>query len=198
MYDGLTGRYTFACPTTGEARVRLSGFRSLERLAGATRPPVYKVTFACSCGDEHDGLVSQAELDWAPLAASDVAFFNLMTRRLESASSELLERAARRIGAGEWPWSFFCYPEARPRPVFPSAFRLLAPADEQVGVAVRCPSCACTSLNVVTARHVDEPFYSDRRVGVIEHIFTDDQEAAIAAFCEELDSGSFDARRREL
>ena len=34
-----------------------------------------------------------------------------------------------RIKAGEWPWSFFCWPEERPRPVFPSAFTLLAPSE---------------------------------------------------------------------
>ena len=198
MYDGLTARYTFSCPATGEARVRLSGFRSLEPLAGTARPVVYKVSFACTCGEEHAGLVAHGDLDWAPLAGSDVAFFNLMTQRLESASFELLEQGMRRIGAGEWPWSFFCYPEGRPRPVFPSAFRALAAADDRIGVAVRCPSCACTSVNVVTRRHVDEPFYSDRRISVIEHVFADDREATVAAFRDELDSASFDTARRTL
>jgi hypothetical protein len=197
MYDGLTGRYTFSCPVSGEARVRLSRFRSLDRLPGTARPVVYKVTFACSCGGEHDGLVAHDELDWAPLAA-ELPFFNLMTQRLESAARELLDQAARHIGAGHWPWSFFCYPEGRARPVFPSAFRLIAPADGDVGLAVRCPTCACTSVNVVSARHVDEPFYSDRRVGVIEHMFEEDQEATAAAFREELDSAAFDVRRRAL
>jgi hypothetical protein len=198
MYDGLTGRYTFPCPVTGEARVRLSHFRSLERLEGAVHPAVYMVTFACSCGDEHDGLVTHGELDWAPVGAADETFFNLMTRRREAVAAELLDQAARRILAGAWPWSFFCYPEGRPRPVFPSAFRALAPADEHVGVAVRCPACARTSVNLVSSRHVDEPFYSDARVTVVEHIFTRDEEATIVAFREELDSARFDARRREL
>ena len=198
MYDGLTGRYTFPCPVAGEARVRLSRFRSLERLAGAAHPAVYKVTFACMCGDEHEGLVTHDELDWAPVGASGDPFFNLMTQRLESVGAELLDRAARLIRAGEWPWSFFCYPEGIPRPVFPSAFRALAPAAEQVGVAVRCPACARLSVNVVSSRHVDEPFYSDARVAVVEHLFPHDEEATVAAFREELESGSFDARRRDL
>jgi hypothetical protein len=194
MYDGLTGRYRFSCPAAGEVRVRLSGFRLLDRLEGAAHPAVYKVTFACPCGDDHEGLVAHDDLDWKPLGADAVEFFNVMTRRLESAGDELLDQAARRIGAGAWPWSFFCYPEGRPRPVFPSAFRVLAPADELVGVAVRCPACARTSVNVVSHRHVDEPFYSDRRVGVVEHVFDADREAIVAAFREELESGSFDAR----
>ncbi len=197
MYDGLTGRYTFACPGGGEARVRLSGFRSLERLPGAAHPAVYSVRFACGCGEDHSGLVTHGELDWAPLGGQG-AFFNVMTARLESVAGELLDQAARRIHAGMWPWSFFCYPEGRARPVFPSAFRLLAPADDQVGVAVRCPACTSTSVNLVSTRHVDEPFYSDRRVGVVEHVFTPDREKTLAAFRDELYSGAFEARRREL
>ena len=198
MYDQLTGRYTFACPARGEVRVPLSRFRVLERLLGAERPAVFKVTFACDCGSEHDGLVTHDELDWAPLGASTDAFLNLMTGRLEPAADELLSVAATRIRAGEWPWSFFCYPEGRPRPVFPSAFRLLAAAEKRVGVAVRCPDCGGTSVNVVTHRHVDEPFFNDADVGVVEHLFRADADALVDAFRAELDSGSFDARRLSL
>ena len=198
MYDGLTGRYTFSCPVSGAVRVRLSAFRLLERLAGAAHPAVYRVTFACSCGEEHGGLVTHDELDWAPLGASDAAFFNVMTARLEPLAAELLDHAARRIQDGAWPWSFFCYPEARARPVFPSAFRLLAPADERVGLAVRCPACASTSVNLVSTRHVDEPFYNDRRVSVVEHVFAADATAIVDAFRSELYSRRFDARRLSL
>ena len=198
MYDGLTARYTFRCPAAGEARVRLSGFRALERLPGPSHPAVFRVTFACPCGAVHDGLVSHDELDWAPLGQTAAEFFNVMTGRLEPALGDLLDEAARRIGAGAWPWSFFCYLEGRPRPVFPSAFRALAPAAERVGVAVRCPGCDGTTVNVVSSRHVDEPFYNDARVDVIEHVFDSDREALVAEFREELDSGGFDARRRAL
>ena len=197
-YDELTGRYTFACPATGEVCVRLSAFRRIDRLEGAAHPAVFKVSFACPCGKEHDGLVSHDELDWAPLGAGAVSFFNVMTRRLESAAADLVDRAARKIGAGAWPWSFFCYPEARPRPVFPSAFRVLAPADERIGIAVTCPDCSHTTVNLVTARHVDEPFYNDPRIGVVEHLFEADRDRIVATFREELESASFDARRREL
>lgn len=198
MYDGLTGRYTFRCPAAGEVRVRLSRFRSLDRLAGPSHPAVYRIRFACPCGEEHEGLVSHDELDWAPLGASADAFLNLMTGRFEPAADELLSLAATRIGAGEWPWSFFCFPEGRPRPVFPSAFRLLAAAEQRVGVAVRCPDCGGTSVNVVTHRHVDEPFFNDPDVGVVEHLFRADADALVDAFRAELDSGSFDARRLSL
>jgi hypothetical protein len=198
MYDQLTGRYTFACPARGEVKVPLSRFRVLERLPGASRPAVYKITFFCDCGDEHDGLVTHEELDWAPLAGSDSAFLNLMTARLESVALDLLDLAARRIQSGDWPWSFFCYPEERPRPVTPSAFRVLSGGETELGVAVACPTCAHTTVNLVSREHVDVPFYNDRRVGVVEHVFSADRELALAAFRDELFSGAFDAGRRDL
>jgi hypothetical protein len=121
-----------------------------------------------------------------------------MTARLESAAEELLDLAAGRIRAGDWPWSFFCYPEERSRPVYPSAFRLLGGGEEEMGLAVECPSCSYTSVNVVSREHVDVPFYNDRNVGVVEHVFPHDRALALAAFREELDSSLFDARRRDL
>lgn len=198
MYDGLTGRYTFSCPAGGEVCVPLSQFRVLERLPGAAHPAVFKVTFACSCGGEHEGLVAHDDLDWAPLGAAAASFFNVMTARFEAAAAELLEHAAGRIKAGAWPWSFFCYPEERPRPVFPSAFRVLSAGADGVGVAVECPACARTSVNVVSREHVDVPFYNDRRVGVVEHVFTLDRERTVERFRSELFSAEFDARRRDL
>ena len=198
MYDGLTGLYTFPCPVRGEVRLPLSDFRVLERLPGASHPAVYKVTFACGCGDDHKGLVTHDELDWAPLAGVETSFVNLMTAKVEEASADLLELASHRIKAGDWPWSFFCYPEEQPRPVFPSAFRVLSAGDERVGVAVQCPACARTSVNLVTRPHVDVPFYNDRRVDVVEHIFAADREYTLDAFRAELYSGAFDSRRRDL
>ncbi|MES1248062.1 MAG: hypothetical protein ABUS54_10355 [Actinomycetota bacterium] len=198
MYDALTSRYTFACPRAGETRVTLSSFRTLERLPGAAHPVVYRVRFACGCGDEHDGLVAHDELDWAPLGLEGGVFLNLMTSKVEPVASELGELAAARIKAGEWPWSFFCYPEERPRPVFPSAFVLLAPGDGSIGLAVRCPACARTSVNVVSCEHVDVPFHNDREVGVVEHVFDGDLQTTVEAFRAELWSGRFDARRLEL
>jgi hypothetical protein len=82
--------------------------------------------------------------------------------------------------------------------VFPSAFRVLAEGGEELGVAVECPSCSQTSVNLVSHEHVDVPFYNDRRVGVIEHVFGHDRRQALAAFREEILSSSFDARRRDL
>ena len=198
MYDTLTGRHTFACPVRGESRVALSDFRELERLPGAAHPAVYRVRFACACGGEHLGLVADDELDWAPLGLRDGRYLNLMTGRLDDVAAELSDLALRRIQAGEWPWSFFCYPEERPRPVFPSSFLVLAPGDGSVGVAVRCPACARTSVNLVSTSHVDLPFWNDLEVGVVEHVFADDAARTVEAFRAELYSSRFDARRLGL
>ena len=198
MYDALTGRFTFACPARGEARVALSAFRQLERLPGAAHPAVYRVVFACACGDEHDGLVSHGDLDWAPLGLQGGVFFNVMTSTLDPLDSELSDLAVRRIQAGEWPWSFFCFPEDRPRPVFPSSFFLLAPGDGSLGLAVRCPACQRTSVNLVSHEHVDVPWHNDAEVGVVEHLFAEDVARTIDAFREELYSARFDGRRIDL
>ena len=175
----------------------LSSFRSIARLEGTAHPVVYRVTFACMCGDEHPGLVAHDDLDWAPLGFGTERFFNLMTAKLESAEVELSDLAARRIEAGEWPWSFFCYPEDRPRPIFPSSFFLLAAA-ERVAVAVRCPACTRVSVNLVSRPHVDLPFHNDGEVGVVPHVFSADLDPMVSEFRELLGSGDFDARRIDL
>src|SRR5438132_2265559 len=168
MYDALTGRFTFPCPARGEARVTLSDFRQLERLPGAAHPSVFHVLFACLCGEEHDGLVTHDDLDWGPLGLQSGAFYNVMTAQLDRVVTELSDVAARRIEAGEWPWSFYCFPEDRPRPVFPSSFRLLSDGPQRLlGVAVRCPACDCVSVNLVSTHHVDVPFHNDREIGVL-------------------------------
>ncbi len=201
MYDALRTSYTFSCPTHGETHVRLSRFRRLDELPGAHHPAVYRVEFACGCGGEHPGLVTHDDLDWAPLGlGGETSFLNLMTSHIEPLGDELGALAATRIKAGEWPWSFFCWPEERPRPVYPSAFKLLAPAaaGDRVGVAVQCPVCGRVSINIVSREHVDVPFVNDREVGVVEHLFADDADSVIEEFRAELHSSAFDARRLHL
>ena len=130
-----------------------------------------------------------------------------MTSRLESLAEELGDVAAGRIKAGVWPWSFFCFPEERPRPVFPSSFALLAPGAHtlrlspkggSLGLAARCPHCRRLSVNLVSPSHVDLPFHNDREVGVVEHLFSDDLHATVEEFRAELWSARFDARRLGL
>ena len=198
MYDPLTGRYAFACPVRGETHVPLSAFRSIERLPGAAHPAVFCIRFGCECGAEHDGLLTHEELDWAPLGLGPGEFLNLMTASLDPVAAELGEFAAALIKRGEWPWSFFCYPEEQPRPVFPSSFTLLTATDGTVGLAVRCPSCRRLSLNLVSHPHVDVPFHNDREIGVVEHMFAEDALATLDEFRAELWSASFDARRLAL
>jgi predicted RNA-binding Zn-ribbon protein involved in translation (DUF1610 family) len=200
MYDALTTSYRFACPMRGEANVRLSSFRNLERLPGPAHPTVYRVRFDCPCGEEHETLVAHGDLDWAPLGVGASEFVNLMTAKSESVADEFLDLAARRIGSGSWPWSFFCYAEDTPRPIFPSAFVVLAPAEAAnvLALAVGCPSCGAVSVNLVSNDHVDVPFHHDREIGVVPHLFHADGLRTLAAFRAELYSDSFDLRRLHL
>jgi hypothetical protein len=197
--DALTSTYALSCPHSGATRTRLSSFRVLERLPGASHPAVYAVRFACRCGEEHMALLPHDELDWAPLGLGEgAAFVNLMTGHTEALSDELADRALRRLEAGEWPWSFFCYLEERPRPVTPSAFSVIAPGGDTLGVAVHCPSCSSTSVNVVSREHVDFPFWNDESVGVVRHVFPADALRTIDQFRAELSSAAFDQKRLEL
>jgi hypothetical protein len=200
VYDVFTTRYAFACPERGEARVTLSAFRRIEQLPGAAHPAVFRVDFDCGCGERHPGLVSHDELDWAPLGLGEGTFLNLMTTRLDPLEDELADLAARRIQAGEWPWSFFCYPEEQPRPIFPSSFFLLAPAGDRrrVGIAVRCPVCGSVSVNLVSAEHVDVPFHNDAEIGIVEHVFQADADRIVDSFAADLYSARFDSRRLSL
>jgi hypothetical protein len=200
MYDVFKTNYEFSCPERGQARVALSAFRRIEQLPGTAHPAVFGIEFDCGCGEQHPGLVSHDDLDWAPLGLQEATFLNLMTAKLDSVGNELASLAASRIKAGEWPWSFFCYPEERSRPVFPSSFFLLAPADDRasIGIAVRCPVCGNVSVNLVSAEHVDLPFHNDAEIGVVEHVFLADAGSIVDDFATELYSGRFDARRMAL
>ena len=201
--DALTSTYRFSCPRLGEATVRLSAFRQIERLPGAAHPAVFCIVFACDCGEEHVGLVTEAELDWQPLGCEPGrTFVNLMTSRHDDFSADLRAIALTHIEAGEWPWSFFCYLEKRARPVTPSSFVRLAPGAELrsdgLGLAVRCPVCGSVSINVVSEPHVDLPFWNDPHIGVVDHVFGDDALRTIEDFRAELQSASFDERRLAL
>jgi len=194
--DALTGTFRLPCPAHGTARVRLSAFRQIERLGGAAHPAVYRVIFQCGCGDEHVALIGHDALDWELLGLDDeTAFLNLMTSRRDDVASELAALATAHIDRGEWPWSFFCYPEAAPRPVTPSSFLLLTPCEPTLGMAVRCPVCGSTSINLVTRPHVDVPFHSDVTVGVVPHVFEADALRTLEEFRTELGSATFDEKR---
>jgi hypothetical protein len=199
LVDALTGTFRMPCPAAGSCRVRLSSFREIEQLPGTAHPTVFRVVFACACGDEHLALVGHDALDRAPLGLDEhQTFVNLMTSRHDDLGSELVALASAHIHRGEWPWSFFCFPEDAPRPVTPSAFRLLAPGPQTVAVVVRCPVCGSLSINLVTQPHVDVPFHSDASVGVVTHVFADDALRTLEAFRAALDSATFDEKRLRL
>jgi hypothetical protein len=198
MYDPLKASYRFSCPRRGHESVSLSDFRTIERLPGARTPAVFQVVFACPCGDSHPGLVSDHDLDWAPVGTSFGAFANLMTSKFEEESSDALQIAAQKIKAGSWPWSFYCYAENQIKPASPSSFVALAPSEGHYGLLVRCLSCQTMSVNLVSQPHLDIPFYNDSKVAVVEHVFAGDSDAIVSSFADDLWSGRFDANWQDL
>jgi len=80
----------------------------------------------------------------------------------------------------------------------PSAFAVIAPGESSFAVAVQCPVCAAVSVNLVSREHVDLPFWNDRRIGVVEHVFRRDAFRALEEFRAELHWARFDERRLDL
>ena len=75
---------------------------------------------------------------------------------------------------------------------------MIAPRPRAVAVAVRCPACGSTSINLVTQPHVDVPFHSDTKVGVVAHVFPEDGLRSLDALRDELCSATFDEKRLVL
>jgi hypothetical protein len=197
--DALTATFRLPCPRGGERRVRLSSFREIERLPGPAHPALYRIVYDCPCDGRHVALVGHDQLDWAPLGLDGaITYVNLMTSRRDDLSTELAELASFRIGRGEWPWSFYCYMEDAARPVTPSSFRLLEHAIASVAVAVRCPACGSTTINLVSSSHLDVPFHSDASVGVVAHVYEEGALRTIDVFRAELERAEFDSRRLAL
>ena len=87
---------------------------------------------------------------------------------------ELTRAAARGRGSGRGA-SSATRRSARARRI-PSAFSLLAATGPHVAVAVRCPACTRTSINLVSRPHLDVPFHNDRQIGIVEHVFAEDRD----------------------
>jgi hypothetical protein len=198
MYDVLRATYEFHCPTAGDdvlVRVPLSAFRRLERLPGAAHPAVYRVEYDCRCGAVHAGLVSHEDLDYGPLVPVQTAFRNLLTGRTEPVGDELAEVYRAYLQRGNWPWRLYCTAEGCMKPVFPSCLEVVLPHahDQLMGVAMRCPSCGATTVNLVSEPHLDVPFFHDPVVHYLERPFDDPGRLTLDEFRSELHSQRFEA-----
>jgi hypothetical protein len=202
MYDPITNRFRLTCPVQETpVDVPISRFRTVERLPGPGHPAVHRVDFACRvCGGEHPALLPETELDLRPLdPPADATFVNLQTGRTEPLAVELHDLAARNLRRGVWPWSFYCAGERGVRPGYPSRLRLIQPSDDRslVGIAVRCATCSRTSLNLVSERHLDQPFFHDRVLRYVDTTY-DGRLEEMARFREDLWSARFDEERNRF
>ena len=181
--------------------MRAVGLPPARAAPGAAHPAVYGVAFDCALRRRSTRASSRTTSSTGRRSGSAAGgFLNLMTARLEAVEAELADLAARRIQAGEWPWSFFCYPEERPRPVFPSSFFLLAPGGGGERRARRALPGLRTASRSTSSRTSTSTCRSTttREIGVVEHVFAGDARATVEEFRAELYSGRFDARRLTL
>jgi len=82
------------------------------------------------------------------------------------------------------------------RPGYPSALAWVDGLEQLVGCAVRCATCGETSLNMVSRRHLDEPFFHDHVVHAVERPVG--EIAEIEQFRAELWSRHFDRHRSDF
>lgn len=199
MYDPLRSCYRLPCPAAARpVDAPLSSFRRIERLPGPEHPAVHRVTYRCRlCDEDHPALVSERDLDCGAVTPpAELAFLNLLTGRREPLALEWEDLAGRELRRGNWPWTFFCADEHRARPGYPSRLTMLAPADDGplVGVAVTCAACAHVSINLVSRRHLDEPFFHDRVLYYVDRTF-DGELDSFERFRDDLWSSRFDEER---
>ena len=202
MYDPLRNRYRFVCPAAEtEVDRPLSALRVVERLPGAVHPAVYRVSYVCAvCSGEHLALLTERDLDCEPvIPREELPYLNVLTGRTEDAAAELHDGAERHLRRGNWPWTFYCACEHEMRPGYPSHLARLAPAEDGrlVGVAVRCAVCGGHSINLVSQRHLDEPFYHDPVVRYVDRPLRPDA-GVLERFQHELWSGAFEAERNRF
>jgi hypothetical protein len=202
VYDLLRNRFRVTCPNAERELDRpLSAFRAIERLPGANHPAVYHVTYRCSiCGGDHPTLISEHDLDCAPVAPRDeVPFVNVLTGSVQDAADDVAELAELQLRRGNWPWTFYCAWEHEMRPGYPSHLPRLEPTDDgrELGVLVRCAVCHGHSINLVSQRHLDEPFFHDRVVRYVDRPLRSDA-TTFDRFTAELWSSAFDAERNRF
>ena len=180
MYDALTRPLHLRVPDArGEPRRGSRPSASSTGSPGRRIRPSTSVRFACPCGDEHVGLVTHDELDWAPLGLGGGVFLNLMTSRLEPLGDRARRprRAADR--GGRVALELLLLPGGAAAAGLPvGVLRCSRRATAALGVAVRCPACATVSVNLVSPSHVDLPFHHDREIGVVEHVFAEDADGS--------------------
>ena len=199
MYDALTGRFTFPCPARGEARVTLVVLSPARAPSGrrASRP---STTCSSPVAAATNTTASSATTTSTgrPLGLQGGVFYNLMTAQLDGVAAELSDAAARRIQAGEWPWSFFCYPEDRPRPVFPRRSscwrRATARSRARRSLPDVPPDVGEPRLRTSTSTC---PSTTTRRSGWSSTSSATTSPVRIEDFRAELYSASFDTRRLE-
>lgn len=143
MWDALRAVWMLRCPTQDELTpVALADFRRIERLDGPAHPAVHRVGFACRCGDCHDALLTEQELDWDPVRTPPPVHYDLQLGRDDWAADALEDRWLTALRRDRWPLRLPCRREGVARAGWPSLLRAVEPgAGDHLLVTHRCSGC---------------------------------------------------------
>lgn len=156
-FDVLGGAWRLRCPQTRVAPlVGLTSFRSVQRLAGPVSPAAYQVRYACPlCDCDHDALLTEQQLDVAPVCEPMACHYDLMTGRMDWDGGVLAGMWAQSLRRRRWPLTLHCFTAGRAVGGWPSLLRALEPdrpsAPTSMLVTYRCPSCERTEALAMTA-----------------------------------------------
>lgn len=145
FFDPLMAAWRFGCPQSGEqVWAPLASFRRIERLAGPACPPAYQIRFMCGqCDDEHTALLTEHELDVAPVLQPVGAHHDLMLGRMDWQADGVAGLWELALRAHRWPLVLRCPRERAPVGAWPSVLHAIEPVSAEGGYLVhyRCPRC---------------------------------------------------------
>jgi hypothetical protein len=142
-FDPIAAAWQLRCPEQERLQaVALTSFRIIERFPGPSRPPAFKIQFDCpGCGGRHPALMTQRELDLAPVLDPSGAHFDLMLGRMDWRAEGIASDWQLSIRRGHWPIVITCAREHRTVGAWPSVLRVIEPGAEGYLVQYFCPAC---------------------------------------------------------
>ncbi len=143
MWDALLAAWLLRCPERDALEpIGLADFRRVVRLDGPSHPPVHRVAYACPCGDRHEALVTEPELDWDPVRTPPPVHFDLQLGRDDWAADALEDRWLAALRRDRWPLRLPCRHQGSVRAAWPSLVRAVEPGSaDQLLVTYRCAGC---------------------------------------------------------
>lgn len=147
-FDPVQACWRLACPYNPEtrSRVQLIHFRRIAPLAGAGRPPVFRVAHRCDlCSETHWSLLTSTQLDWDTVSQPLPPFWDLASGQMDWDPEGLSGKWSHSIRQGKWPLMLWCGHQERWNPGWPSLLSALEPDREtnprEIMIHYLCPAC---------------------------------------------------------